>query len=415
MASDPRSRHNQERDRLLKSWNSEPAFQCAGCGEDKVLPSGMRIATEVRFDGLLRADLGAFDANSGEIMGTLEVIDTNEPSDLVLASQERLSFAYFRFLPRDYSPARRPLDYEMDYEMEISRGNDPKRARPDCSAGVWLCSVECLRWWQMWGAYSRVSQWEAPKCDKCGIYLHENPISAGAFRSWAYDPYTTYCIHCAAKFVASAPDVQWRTPGELCGGDPREWTPGESADPQSLLMAYSEAAFWNMVWKQRVANLRKPYSYDGSNHLEAEEAAAVRLSEVERAFDEGDWVKGANLLLPIGAPGWAAYEDEPQRLLAFRNDNCKGVAHSWARLLHYRLEQLPEELREIIRAHEPQQQEKIEEPECARDQGTQDLLREQEASERRMARKQSEQQRYEELKQEFAELSNLFKRPRNPA
>ena len=66
------------------------------------------------------------------------------------------------------------------------------------------------------------------------------------------------------------------------------------------------------------------------------------------AFDEGEWRAGANLLLPIGAPAWAAYPGEPERMLAFRPDNCRGTAAAWKRLLAHRLEQLPDELTEII-------------------------------------------------------------------
>ena len=112
--------------------------------------------------------------------------------------------------------------------------------------------------------------------------------------------------------------------GRTCGWlTPREWTPIEDADPADLLLAYTEAAFWGMVWQQRVAKLDDPEAYDGSKHQQAEVATEARLLEVTRAFDHGDWRKGANLLLPIGAPGWAAYEDEPQRLLAWREDNCR--------------------------------------------------------------------------------------------
>ena len=50
----------------------------------------------------------------------------------------------------------------------------------------------------------------------------------------------------------------------------------------------------------------------------------------------------------MGAPAWAAYEDEPERLLAFRADNCRGTAAAWLRIWSYRLTTLPEELATII-------------------------------------------------------------------
>ncbi len=286
----------------------------------------------------------------------MEVIDSHEPSDQVLASQEKLAFAYFRHLPKTSSPkARRGLYHFWSDESQQDHGNNPKQVKGDCYDGAWLCSVECLRWWQQWGGYSRASQWEARKCANCGGYLHENALSNRGFNDWADDPNTTYCIHCAA-LVVGAFGAQWRAPGELAGGDPREWTPVEGAGPADLLLAYTEAAFWCMVWEGRVAKLGDADTYDGSNSSQAEEATEKRLRVVTSAFDEGDLRKGANLLLPIGAPSWAAYEDEPQRLLAFREDNCRDVANCWSRLLQYRLGQLPKELQDTIRASEPQRQ-----------------------------------------------------------
>ena len=101
-------RHGQERDRLLACWNSELGFECTVCGEATVLPKGLCIAGEVWCDGF-RADLAAIDETSGEIVGTLEVIDTHEPSEQVLASQEQLAFAYFRYSSKDFFSRRPPL------------------------------------------------------------------------------------------------------------------------------------------------------------------------------------------------------------------------------------------------------------------------------------------------------------------
>ena len=133
----------------------------------------------------------------------------------------------------------------------------------------------------------------------------------------------------------------------MAGGDPREWTPDDDADPVVLFMAYCDAAFWAMVWSQRVAKLEDPGTYDGNRNEPAEDATAMRLMEVANAFDSGEWGRGADLLSPVGAPGWAAYPGEPQRLLAFRPANCIGTAEEWRRLATYRLGQLPEELADI--------------------------------------------------------------------
>lgn len=237
------TRHDKERDRLVRDWSTALVFTCSACHEETPFPVTHHIATEVPlhgFYGSLRADIVAY-GDEGEVLGTVEVIDSHEPSEDVLASEASFQFAFFRYLPQQkraknhHTRPDRPLDYGLDYDWPVSMGKPPKRSRPSYPDGAWLCSVECLRWWQEWGAYARVEHWEAPKCDACGIYLYENTLNDKPFRSWAYDPYTTCCIHCAAKFAADCPDVQWREPGELAGGDPREWTPMKMQAQQNCL------------------------------------------------------------------------------------------------------------------------------------------------------------------------------------
>ena len=333
------SKHDEEQRRLIANWNTEPDFRCVGCGETVGLPRGLHIVGEYRAGGF-RADVAALDVVTGGLVGTLEVIDTNEPSARVLAAQEALEFALFRYLPK--APAAQRVLRSKMLEAQVTGKKPPKR-RGDLSRGAWLCSVECLRWWQEWGGYDRCSQWGAPRCDGCGHYLHMNALSDSPFHSWGYDPNSTYCIHCAARLTAVAPDAQWRTPGETMSPTPSP----DGLGPASLLLAYSDAAFWAMVWRKRVDQIGD--AYGGHRHPQAEAATAQGLLEVGRAFDDGDWERGATGLFPIGAPGWQEFEDEPQRLLAFREDNCRGVALCWSRLLRYRLEQLPTELQECVR------------------------------------------------------------------
>ena len=102
------------------------------------------------------------------------------------------------------------------------------------------------------------------------------------------------------------------------------------------------------MWSSRAAKLNEPGTYGGGQHETAESETVERLLLVNAAFEAGDWARGANLLLPVGAPGWARYEDEPERLLAFRPDNCRGTAAAWRRLLSYRLTTLTEELATIV-------------------------------------------------------------------
>ena len=184
------------------------------------------------------------------------------------------------------------------------------------------------------------SPWEPRRCDGCNGYFHQNQLSWFEFRDWDGDPHDAYCIHCAAGYGRP----QWRSPGELAGGDPRECTPDDGADPAGLFLAYCDAAFWEMVWSSRAAKLDTPWNvcehcgienetlkaarggwawwcagcgakndripevpYDGGRNLAAEDATAQRLVMVRAAFDRGEWNTGADLLSPVGAPGWAAY------------------------------------------------------------------------------------------------------------
>lgn len=308
------SRHDEERDRIAESWNSLSSFTCAACHEEKNFPRGPYIQKERWVKGQFRADI-ALMSEQGEVLGTCEVVVTHPPRPVVLAAQESQGFAYYRLLQRNRE-------------------------------AVWLCSPDCWRWYTKWGDTPVSSPWEATRCDRCDSYICQNSLSWFEFRDWGNDPHYAYCIHCAAAYS----DAQWRTPGELAGGDPRDWTPDDDADPASLLLAYREAEFWAMVWTQRVAKLDDPYQYDGTRHEEAENATTLRLPMVNAAFDAGEWARGADLLLPIGAPAWQDNSGEPLRLLSFRPDNCRGTAAAWNRLLSYRLEQLPEELGEIVKS-----------------------------------------------------------------
>ena len=353
--------HNAERDRIAREC-ATLEFTCAACQEQRRIPPVTRVATEVRYKGLLRADIGAFDTD-GAVLGVIEVIRTHPPSPAAFAAQSELGFTYYR---------------EMNFRSA------------DNNDAYWLCSHECRQFYMtmLRTGEKTHSSWEPGKCDWCGTYYHQNPLSQLDFFDWS-EPgdYTVLCIHCAA---ASSPSglSQWRSPGELAGGDPRQWTPFDDKDePAALYLAFCEAAFWNKVWTERVTHLawntcghcqvvnEDPLSseyghswwcsncdaenkwpptppYNGSNHPEAEDATSRRLPLVNNAFDAGDWHQGSMLLLPVAAPGWASYEDEPERMLAFQPENCKGVARAWGRLLEYRRSTLPVELKTIMASPE---------------------------------------------------------------
>ena len=270
------------------------------------------------------------------------MIDRHPPTPRALAEQGNLGFAYYRLLNLPSPPKRRSIDHEI----AKGRFRYSNAGRNEDDHPIWLCSADCLAFVEELKGAERTNNWDAPRCDICREYLHDNRLSRVGFRDWAYDPHTAFCIHCAVR--CDAAETQWRAPGELAGGDPREWTPDDDSDLATLFLAYCEAAFWTKVWLSRVAKLGDPDTYIGDRHETAESATAKRLPMVNAAFDAGEWAKGANLLLPVGAPSWAAYEDESERLLAFGADNCRGTAAAWERLVSHRLEALPEELRAII-------------------------------------------------------------------
>ena len=268
----------------------------------------MTVRTEVRYQGLLRADVAAVDAGGG-VQGVVEVVYSHPPSQQALLAQESLEFAYYRLLSL------------------------PWRKEPD----AWFCCPVCWVWYTSLAGGETSSPWEPRRCGGCGGHFHQNTLSWMEFRDWDADPHDAYCLHCAASFG----QAQWRSPGELAGEHPREWTPDDDADPAALFLAYCDTAFWEMVWSSRASKLETPWNtcqhcgvengtlkasrkgwawwcsafgaendrvpeipYDGSGNPPAEEATARRLVLVKEAFDHEEWNRGADLLSPIGAPGW---------------------------------------------------------------------------------------------------------------
>ena len=212
-----RSRHDRERDRIAESWLSLGSFICDGCRDEKQFPRGSAVIKEARYGGGLRADIAAV-GNDGQVMGVVEVIDQHPPTPRALAEQGSLDFAYYRLLNLPSPPKRRSIDH--DITKGRFRYSDVGRNEDDHP--VWLCSADCLAFFEELKGADRTNDWDAPRCDICRQYLHDNHLSRVEFRDWAYDPHTAFCIHCAAR--CNAWEMQWRAPGELAGGDPREWT-----------------------------------------------------------------------------------------------------------------------------------------------------------------------------------------------
>ena len=310
------SAHDEERDRIASTWADLPPFRCEACQAECEFPASFAVHTEVRFDGSLRADVAALDG-AGNIVGVVEVVRSHPPSERSLASQRNLDFAFYRRIP--YANV--------------------------CHESVWLCSVECWSWYVELNGMETNTPWDAPRCDGCETYFHQNPLTWYQFRDWADDPHYGYCIHCAAK----RPGGQWRSPGDLVGDDPRDWTPDNDADPAALFLSYCDAAFWSMVWKSRVEKLSEPDGRRWSENQAAEDATDRRLILVNAALDAGEWGRATNLLLPVAAPGWAYYPGEEERMLAFRPENCRGTSAAWDRLIQHRLAQLPESIIHLVK------------------------------------------------------------------
>ena len=230
------SSHDAERDRIASSWSELSSFVCEACKDERTFPPAVSVRTEVRFDGPLRADVAAFDA-AGNIVGVVEVVRSNPPSAQVLASQKRFDFAFYRRLP--YANVN--------------------------NEHAWLCSAECWTWYMELRGRATSTPWDAPRCDGCETYLHQNPLTWYQFRDWSDDPHYGYCIHCAA----SRSGGQWRRPGGLVGDDPRDWTPDDNADSAALFLAYCDASFWSMVWTSRVAQLDETDGRRGSDNQAA--------------------------------------------------------------------------------------------------------------------------------------------------
>ena len=400
---DSKSVHDKERDYIATNWLNMESPSCDMCRVEMTFPNKhCLVRTEFVYSGRLRADLAFWDVTSESLLGVIEVIDTSPPSATVIAVQETLPFAYYRLLSPRTSAKRRIFEEDWGRGQFTYSDATPK----------WLCSTDCLAAYNLLEGANPFNEWEPPRCYLCDGYFHANHLSQEQFLDWE-NPYDSLCIHCAAS-ISYDGVTQWRSPGELAGGDPREWIPTDGADVSTKFLAYCDAAFWSMVWAQRVEKLGTADTYYGERNPQAEDATVTRLSLVHAAFDSDQWEVGAKLLSPIGAPSWADYPGETERMLAFRPENCMGVAVSWERLKAHRIEGLPHELSRRI----PYQDRTIPDPKRYLDylkqqrQEKEEQLRQEEAArqglieeerERRQIRFEQENSRWGELQRRYDE------------
>ncbi len=290
--------HDTIRGRIAQEYFNLPPLRCLFCKLEApiVTERVARVVTEFRH-GQFRTDVTAL-TQQGEVVGVVEVINTNPPNEQTLTSQSELESAFYVTLD--------------------ALGNGFSGY---CSPFCWRNRNE-----------ANASPWSVPACADCGRPYHTMEYQYRLV-NWE-SPSDEICIECAARTMGG----QWRSPGELAMGDPEDRIPDTDSDVLDLFLSFSDADFRAMVWTDRTAT-------PGSARTPETETAA-RLDQVEAAFDSGSWNGGQALLQPIGAPAW----DRPPgpALFAWDHDNCVRTALAWRRLREYRLSCLPPSIREAI-------------------------------------------------------------------
>ena len=325
-----KTEHNMMRDRFVAEYDILPPLTCRLCKSKVELPSCHEVVSEYRTAiGGTRfvADVAALD-ESGELIAVIEVINSNPPRSEVLRAQRQLPVAFYVLL----------------------NALDDKNFSGWCSADCWgwqitpefhgIASgrgrmvdrnVPTVSWLQRCGDWSpKMDIWpsELGQPVGCGKLL----LGCEALRDWSDDPYTGFCLQCAASIGIA----QWNDPSSIAFGA-AGILPPIPGEPATIFRSWSFAAFWHMVWNDRTATVPDRYG--------EEVDTAKRLDEVEAAFDRSDWPEGAELLQPIGNRWLNDYE---KPLWAWNPYNCQRVARAWNRLREYLLKALPPEIAEVI-------------------------------------------------------------------
>ena len=310
------TKHNATRDHIAGCYNLLPPLNCRLCGRMAAPPLSANVVTEYRGDGW-RADVAALGAN-GKPVAVVEVIDTHPPTARALESQRNLPAAFYvetDALAGDGFAGWCSSDcWRMQTEMdELANRKD---------GGGWLE-------WSLVGKHAaNFSPAPIESCIGC-----QTEIWPGTRRLLEWEnPYEVYCFPCAADEGIA----RWFAPGEQATGAVMKLPP-IPGDPFDIFRAWSDAAFWAMIWRKRKEKPQTP-----RQELTDDGETPARMDEVESAFDAGDWASGARLLYPVGN-SWLQDCDKP-RLWARQPDNCRRVAKAWARLRDYLLDALPSEI-----------------------------------------------------------------------
>lgn len=306
------SRHTKLQNRLADQYNDLLPRTCSYCESWTEFPRGVvkQEAICISPSGVsFRPDISIW--INGKLLASIEVIDTNL-SDLALKAQTTIPNAFY---------------FHVD--------------------GRFWCSPECWEWQHGRGPGSAEINWQRfrktepiprfsplPKCELCGRLFIETKYPNVQLLDWESTSGLD-CIECAVQHLEGA---QYKSPGEVMDGIT---VPKNSDDVLDKFLALSDSVFWAMVWHNRASKPNQERAWND------ESETAKRLDDIEKAFDKGEWERGARLLSAIGAPKWSADRDDDKPLYAWDPDNCRRTAEAWIRLREWRVAQLPFDLQEL--------------------------------------------------------------------
>ena len=184
MSRAKRPAHNAVRDRIAQEYFRLPLLNCRFCKYETPLPTeGVSQVVTEHEHGQFRADVAALN-RQGKVVAVVEVVNTNPPSEQVLAAQSELAGAFYIELDE--------LDNGFTGYCSPAGRTGTRRT---CHIGAFQLAP-ARRPYHRWNSHTS---------------------------SWiGRTPTTPVCIECAARTSGG----QWRSPGGLALGDPQDPRPG---------------------------------------------------------------------------------------------------------------------------------------------------------------------------------------------
>ena len=288
--------HNGERDRIANQWHTLMPFVCAGCGEIQSMPKVAATETEIRYKGLLRADVVALDSQ-GNLIGTVEVVRSHTPSLKVLKAQEQMmQFAYYRVLPKkDRKPA-------------------------------WICSPKCWQWYseERDPENDRIDDFDDPACDGCKRKFSNNSLTPYQFEQDVNgDPHSIYCANCVIQHGILH---RWQRP-------PTQTAPweGEPTEGHEIIVAFVNAKASANEW-----NLRKQKQGQQSTNEPTQHTAVANLMIATQHFDKQKYARASHTLDQI-----LIFEKQADSQIQYTNDTCQDLENIWEKIANHYQEKLP--------------------------------------------------------------------------